>query len=458
MSTNGKADCPTEFALGANFVPKSRYTDRHFLARELDTVFKRTWLMACREEELHGAGDFVEFTIGDQSIALVRAKSGDIGAFFNACRHRGTRLVSGSGRIGEFRCPFHGWRYGLDGTSTFVLDRENFPECQDPELALVDVRVDTWGGWVFINLDPNAMPLDEYLDPIPACLKDLKLDAMRYKWVKRTPMACNWKTAVDAFIEGYHVAELHPQLQRGDRWNTRPATVEEMAQRARWPTFVHGRHACVRPEIPAEGESGAGEAAIIPQEFVAAMGAYLEDSFSDLKMMSERDLRAARDLKTKELPAGMSPYGYYEVMRGEYARADGLDWPVLSAEELYNAGSDWHIFPNMVILPTQGACLGYRMRPWGLDPDRCLFEAFVLEQVPEQEKSEKRSVEHEFIEDWRSHDDWGTILPQDFSNLERLTAGMHAVGFDGLRLNQYEESTIFNYHKVLDEYLWSASV
>lgn len=450
--------CPERYALRKSFVPRARYTDPEFLARELDTVFRRSWLMACREEEIPDSGHYVVFTIADQSVIVVRTKAGEIRAHFNSCRHRGRALVCGEGRAAEFRCPFHGWRYDLEGESTFVLDRESF-SCEDGELGLASVAVGTWGGWVFVNLDPDPMPLLEFLDPLPDRLAGLKLDKMRYKWRKQTVMPCNWKTAVDAFIEGYHVAELHPQLARGDRWETRPATPAEMQGRARWPTFTYGLHACVRPEIDFGGgdatqSGGSGEAAVMPQAAVEAFAAYLEDSYTDLRMMSERDLQAVQDLKTATVPEGAVLYGVYEELRAERARGAGIDWPTLGPIEVYEAGSDWHIFPNMVILPTKGAVLGYRMRPLSGDPDQCLFEAWVLEQVPDAELDQPRPSEAQVIERWREHDEWGTILPQDFTNLEAMTAGLHNDGCDGLRLSEFEESSIYNYHLALDRFMW----
>src|SRR5438128_2277140 len=110
--TTRRAAVPERYRLGPTFVPKGRYLDREFLERELRYLFPRVWQVACRLEQLHDVGDYVNYEIGDQSIVVVRAREG-IRAYFNACRHRGTRLCTGSGRIGDFRCPFHGWRWNL---------------------------------------------------------------------------------------------------------------------------------------------------------------------------------------------------------------------------------------------------------------------------------------------------------------------------------------------------------
>ena len=118
-------DVPDRWRLGSAFVPKGRYTDPEFLGLELERLFPRTWLNACRWDEVERVGDYVDFEIGGQSIVVVRTDKG-LKAYFNACRHRGTRLVQGQGRIGEFRCPFHAWRWNLDGSLKYQADEGNF--------------------------------------------------------------------------------------------------------------------------------------------------------------------------------------------------------------------------------------------------------------------------------------------------------------------------------------------
>ena len=109
-------------------VPKERYTERSFLDAELERLWPRLWQIACREEEIAEVGAYVEYTIGDDSILLVRSAPDAVSAFHNVCLHRGTRLATGAGtfRGGSFACPFHGWCYGLDGSLRAVPDRHEF--------------------------------------------------------------------------------------------------------------------------------------------------------------------------------------------------------------------------------------------------------------------------------------------------------------------------------------------
>src|ERR1019366_6774388 len=139
----GELDVPAQWRLSAAFVPKGRYIDREFLELELERLFPRTWLNACRADEVENVGQYVDFEIGGESIVVVRTEE-SLRAYFNACRHRGTRLVHGRGRIGEFRCPFHAWRRNLDGSLKYLADDANFDPRPADEPCLPACRVDTW--------------------------------------------------------------------------------------------------------------------------------------------------------------------------------------------------------------------------------------------------------------------------------------------------------------------------
>jgi phenylpropionate dioxygenase-like ring-hydroxylating dioxygenase large terminal subunit len=163
---------PVEWLVRADgFVPKARYTSAAFADLELQRLWSRVWQVAAREEELAQPGDYVEYTIGDESVLVVRAADGTIGAFHNSCRHRGTRLAADAGAFADgcIQCPYHGWQYGLDGALVRVVDAEEFTNLPDG-LALRSVRVDCFGGFVFVNLDRDAEPLLEFLDPLPTLL------------------------------------------------------------------------------------------------------------------------------------------------------------------------------------------------------------------------------------------------------------------------------------------------
>ncbi len=137
-------------------VPKERYYDPAFFALEAEQLWPKTWQMACRLEEIPGAGDFAEYEILDQSVVVVRTEDLGVRAFHNACRHRGVRFAQGRGsRPGGFVCPFHGWCYGTDGHNARVTQASMFaPHNLEPgDIDLTPVRCETWGGCAWVNFD-----------------------------------------------------------------------------------------------------------------------------------------------------------------------------------------------------------------------------------------------------------------------------------------------------------------
>src|SRR5262249_46281226 len=147
------------------------------------------------------------------TILIVRSAPDQISAFYNVCAHRGRRLMSGCGHAKQFVCRYHAWRYNLKGENIHVLDKEDWGGALKPErLRLPEVKVDIWGGWVWINMDPKAEALRDYLESIPSLADPYEIDKMRYRWRLWCYFDCNWKVAIEAFSEAYHVTGTHPQL------------------------------------------------------------------------------------------------------------------------------------------------------------------------------------------------------------------------------------------------------
>ena len=152
--------------LGDEDLPVSRYTAQDFYNAEINRVWSRTWQWACREEHVPEPGDYTVYDVGPYSVLVVRQTNGSIKAFVNACPHRGMQFAAAgsSGKGKQFlRCPFHGMSWTLDGQLREIPCRWDFPHVQDQHFGLDEVRTGLWGGFVFINLDTAAPPLDEYL-------------------------------------------------------------------------------------------------------------------------------------------------------------------------------------------------------------------------------------------------------------------------------------------------------
>ncbi|MFV0315998.1 MAG: aromatic ring-hydroxylating oxygenase subunit alpha [Microthrixaceae bacterium] len=452
---------PERYRLGPAFVPKGRYIDAEFLELELERLFPRTWLMACRLEELPSIGSYVEYLIGDRSVLVVREDSTKISAYHNACRHRGSRLATGRGRVGSIICPFHGWRWNLDGSIRLQLDPEEFLPRTEEDLGLQPVRCEQWGGFVFVNMDLDAPPLLEYLDPIPGILAPFGLENMRIRWYKGTYVPCNWKTALDSFLEGYHIPGTHPQLNRADRANANPATMKEIDSIRSWsPTSIYERHAMYQSlgvkqrqskrldKDPAVRPGAGGPDA---REGIAGAVEYIYDELRALE--TERSVRAAQMLRDTEVPEGKTAGQFHLELYRRIAIEDGLDWAEITAEQWAAAGTAWHLTPNTIVLGNQGSSLVYRARPDGHDPDRSIFEVMCLEQIPVDQYDRRWEVDPQFYDDFRDGD-VGQILTQDLENTENLTIGMHSPSFKGHNLSTEQEMTIWNQHRAADRYLW----
>ena len=193
-------------------VPLERYTSQAFHDLEMEKVWGKVWQMACREEDIPEIGDHLLYEIGDRSLIVVRSSATEIRALHNTCLHRGRALRDGPGRAEEFRCPFHGWAWSLEGQLANVPCRWDFPHVERKNYALPRAKVGTWGGFVFVNFDENAAPLADYLGDLPKHFEHWALEN-RYKEAHVAKVLnSNWKAAQEGFMEAYHVVGTHPQI------------------------------------------------------------------------------------------------------------------------------------------------------------------------------------------------------------------------------------------------------
>ncbi|SNQ52226.1 (2Fe-2S)-binding protein [Frankia canadensis] len=425
-------------------VAKDVYIDPAYVALEKERLWPRVWQVACREEEIEAPGSYVTFEVADESIIVTRQRDGSIRAFYNACQHRGRRLTEGCGVAGHFYCQYHGWRWNLDGSLREAVDRGDWGDSvTDQELRLKEPLVDTWAGFVFINMDPNAEPLLDYLHPLPEIFDPFEFHTFRYRWYKSVVLPANWKTCLEAFNEGYHVQTTHPQLLRYNDDQTY--------------SVAHGRHGMFggADDNRPLGAPSRRLDLPVPEGFD-----YRDGVVRFVEMMEEtlgaiwtpRDLAAAKRMAA-ELPDGTDPYrvlGTMMLFAAESAMADGAGWPNLTPENFVRAGQDWHIFPNLIVLPYPDGALWYRSRPNGDDPDSCIYDIWSLARYP---KGEEPPLRREFYQDWHDSDEWGLILTQDFRNMAAVQQGMKSRGFAGPRPSPRQEQAIANFHRVLQEYL-----
>ncbi|MGH7820574.1 MAG: aromatic ring-hydroxylating oxygenase subunit alpha, partial [Candidatus Binatia bacterium] len=202
---------PTEWGVGE--IPAERYLAEEWLAVEREKVFRGPcWLLAGRTERIPEAGDYFVADVGTGGTIIVsRNREGRVRAFLNSCRHRGTELVAEAGNARHFRCPYHAWLYTLDGELVSVPDEEQFYGLDKKQRGLVPVRVESWAGFVWVTLDPNASPLEDYVADLLPQFAPYRLEEMVTVHQQTWEFPVNWKVIVDAFNEIYHVPGIHPQ-------------------------------------------------------------------------------------------------------------------------------------------------------------------------------------------------------------------------------------------------------
>jgi phenylpropionate dioxygenase-like ring-hydroxylating dioxygenase large terminal subunit len=418
-------------------IPQEAYISEEYARAERDRLWRKVWLQAGRVEDIPDVGNYITFDVCDDSVLIVRTAPDKISAYHNVCTHRGRRLVdtpegkrNARGKSANFVCGYHAWTYNLEGKCTFIEHRDDWQgSLTDARTHLGNVLCDSWGGWLWINLDPQAGPLRDYLEPAATMLDPFQLQNMRCRWRKWVIFDCNWKVAMEAFCETYHVPGTHPEFMT-------------FGQFRGWARN-QGRHSNIGYDAPKGQEEdaaklrlGAGED---PRVSTAEMQVFTWENANTNTTMTL--VEAAKRLRT-ELPPG-TPAPEVSKHWLASARADderrGVYWPVVEPTHTAKSGTAWQIFPNQQIGHAVNNMLAYNARPYGTDPGKCIFEAAVYELFPDGQAPE---TEWEYT----NPQDWPPVLQQDFNNMAAVQRGMKSVGFRGAQPNPYMERSVASLH------------
>jgi phenylpropionate dioxygenase-like ring-hydroxylating dioxygenase large terminal subunit len=428
-----------------SFIPRERYFDSGFFELENEKLWPHVWQMACRLEEIPKVGDYVEYWVAHYSVIVVRTSGDVIKAYQNQCRHRGTQLVQGCGtfRGGQIVCPFHAWRWALDGSPALPMyGHEGFEDrVMDPsDLRLVECQVGTWAGCVFINMDRNAPPLMEFLRPVPENLDPLRIGDMRVNWWKAVRLNANWKLALEAFMEGWHVRGTHTQLT-GDAGDTFPNPHDFQL------SYRNGHQSLQKDPSPkakgtVKGSMGLGGSA--DSETAIQFMEMLNEQLNSHVLA--KDLHVAESLRT--CPPGEFSKLFVEELYNWNAGA-GIRLP--ERDVINRWGSQWSIFPNFKFHPLYGNSIAYRSRPDSDDPEHCYFEMWSLTLYPEGEEPRRPELDGEFAFD--DEEGWPLIARQDYINIERQQRGLRMPGLEATRLARKYEDGIANSHLAIDSFL-----
>ena len=196
-------------------LPAWTYRTPEFYEAERREIFRKQWVLAGHVCDLQNSGDYVSLSVAGEPIVVIRGGDGQLRAFSNVCRHRGSRVADGSGNCGKaLRCPYHGWTYGLDGKLLGVPEKSGFPGFDKDANGLWPLSLGVSAGFVFVNFDPDAAPLGQMLGPFEEWLAPYRTERLVRYESGTAVLPINWKNSIDNYLEGYHIPVGHPGLLR----------------------------------------------------------------------------------------------------------------------------------------------------------------------------------------------------------------------------------------------------
>jgi choline monooxygenase len=197
-------------------LPAAWYADEGVSALERERIFATTWQYAGRTDQVRDPGCFFVGQAGHIPVLVVRGRDGELRGFVNVCRHRGHPVASGEGCRETLQCPYHAWTYDLDGSLRRAPRADREPGFDPAGLSLRPIAVDTWGPFVFANPDVDAAPLAETLGDLPRIVagSGVDIEAVRFHSHHEWEIKCNWKVAIENFLECYHCPVAHPGFSK----------------------------------------------------------------------------------------------------------------------------------------------------------------------------------------------------------------------------------------------------
>jgi phenylpropionate dioxygenase-like ring-hydroxylating dioxygenase large terminal subunit len=411
---------------GTEDVSVERYISREWHEKEKTRLWRRVWQMACREEEIPRSGDYIVYEIVGWSFLVMRQPDGSIKAYPNACLHRGRKLKDYDGHCSELRCNFHGFAWTLEGRLADVPARWDFPQVEDAAFGLPELRVGTWGGFVFINMDQNAEPLEdfvreiaEHFDPVWD-LRNYYIEAHVAKVIK-----ANWKVVQEAFSEAYHVNGTHPQIMVNLGDTNSQVDVWENCSRVITPG---GTSSPLLDWTPTE------------QDKLRAMLDLREDQDSPFTLEEGQSMRAFAA----------------ELSREQWRKIVGDRVDQMSDAEFMDS-LDYTLFPN---LHPWGAFnrICYRFRPNGDDHRSALMECYYLAPVPASGERPAPAPmhlleEHETFTDAPEIGMLGKVFNQDLFNMGKVQLGLESTFKPGVTLGLYQENKVRWLHHKFTEWI-----
>lgn len=387
-------------------VPMEPYRSEEFYSLERERVFRRSWLILAREEELPHTGDFIrkEIEVCGVSVILTRLKSGDIKAFYNVCSHRGNQLVIGeAGNASRLICRYHNWTYANDGRLLGIPDEASFFAVDKKKCGLTPIACEVWQGWVFINLTPEPeVSLLEFLGELGGFISGLRYLNASTPVVVQADLDCNWKVISDAFSESYHIPALHPETIAA--------------------TFAS-------PDNP----------------FAHVLDAKFFGPHRYVSMYGNSDYIPDADHKVEALAYSLSETGSVIAAAANDSVAEFLAHPAVNPTRSNSWAMDVvHIWPNLHIDMGPGGFWTHQF--WPLSHERTRHE--IRFYVPEPTNIRERFQQEAYVARVSE------VLLEDLSNVARTQRGLASRGKNFMQL---QDNEVLIRHNVATAEKWVAS-
>jgi len=414
----------------------SRYYDRAWWDREWEQVFTQTWLLAGVVSDIPEAGDFLRFDIGTESFIVVRNEDGSIKAHYNACPHRGSQIaLDHFGSVSQFVCPFHSWRFDLDGRNAAVTDAETFnPDVLCHGTDLTSVRCEEAAGLIFVSMNEDVPPLKDYLGIVGDHLALYDIAKMNVVQHKQSDWAANWKGGVDAFYEIYHLHSVHPQTQ---------GVMDDRTQIDLYPNGMS------RQFVPFAQPSPRFPDQVSINEGIKMMmrDAGLDpDRFTGTAQESRAAIQQAKRERSRQYNLGYDKFSDTQ----------------LSDSTIYG------IFPNVQIGCHPEAVFIHRFLPHPSDPEQFTYDTMILfkhEEIPGYGAPAWMGLEPGIDTSGALRPDvihiplgepphLGEVLDQDSELLPVVQKGARSRGFKGPLWSE-QEARLRHFHVELDRYITS---
>ena len=418
LTLEGKLDSPI------TSVPVSRYTTAAFHDVEMEKLWPKVWQMACREEEIPNVGDFTVYEIGSYSILVVQTAEG-IKAHHNVCRHRGRKLCEhpGRGHAPSFICPFHGFSWNIDGSLRGLTSEWDFSHIDQNNFDLTPVKVAHWGGWVFVNMDMNAEPFEDFIGDLAEHFDVWRPEERYIEAHVGKVMSCNWKLCQEAFMEAFHVITTHPQILAG--------IGDENTQYDAWGNISR---------------------AITPN---GTPSPHLRWSPSEAEMFDAVVMRKLDDPVAPPIPEGTRARSFMaEGARAALREVVPEEVPISDAD--VSDSIYYTLFPNFH--PWGGYNrIVYRFRPWQNRHDKSLMECYYLSPFKAGERPPPAPL-HMLTEDqdWTEAPELGMlakVFQQDTFNLPHVQTGLEAAQYDEVVFARYQETKLRHFHHILGNWI-----